>query len=183
MIRIVFPELDNPVITEAIEQINDIKPVEATNLDDACRILREQRADAMVAGLRYTSRDVILAMKNQIGMLDRTFSGAFIMTRASEKYILADAAACKRPTIAQLFDIICQTYKTAKILLDEEPRIAILSFSTLGSGGRDESLDKIHTVVERIRKEHPEILIDGEIQLDAAVNIKIGNKKAPKRRT
>ena len=55
----------------------------------------------------------------------------------------------------------------------------MLSFSTLGSGGRDETISLSQAVVEKVRETHPEILIDGEMQLDAAINPRVGEKKAP----
>lgn len=54
-----------------------------------------------------------------------------------------------------------------------------LSFSTLGSGGSDDSIDRARKVISRIQSENSDIAIDGELQLDAAVNPSIGNKKAP----
>ena len=78
-----------------------------------------------------------------------------------------------------LYDIVLQTYETAEAVLSDTPRVAMLSFSTLGSGGNDNSIDRIKTVVNRIHDEYPDIAIDGELQLDAAINEAIGNKKAP----
>ena len=108
-------------------------------------------------------------------------------------FILGDAAACKHPNSEQLYDITLQTHDTAtkyfKYLNHGStnpasnnfltPRIAMLSFSTLGSGGRDETISLTQAVVEKVRETHPEILIDGEMQLDAAINPRVGEKKAP----
>lgn len=92
--------------------------------------------------------------------------------------ILADAGVTKNPTVEQLTDIVLQTYETALKVLDDEPRIAMLSFSTFGSA-RDESIDKIHEVISRVCTLRPEIKIDGEMQLDAAINPRVAEKKAP----
>ena len=78
-----------------------------------------------------------------------------------------------------LYDIILQTHETAEAILAEQPRVAVLSFSTLGSGGSDDSIDRARKVISRIQSENSDIAIDGELQLDAAVNPSIGNKKAP----
>ena len=100
------------------------------------------------------------------------------MKKDNQTFILADAATCKHPTESQLYDIVMQTYATASKILDT-PKIALLSFSTLGSGGHDDSMTMIQNVIKRVRVEHPDILIDGELQLDAAVSPKVAAKKAP----
>lgn len=179
MIRIVFPELENPVISEAVRRAKGVEIVSAVDLLGGCEMVAKHEAEAMIVGIDYSSREVILACRDIIGVEDKTFSGSFVMKRGDEVYVLGDAAACKRPTEEQLFDIVCQTYETARIILNTELRVAILSFSTLGSGGSDEMLDRERSVVERVRRERPEISIDGEMQLDAAVDMAIGRKKAP----
>jgi phosphate acetyltransferase len=160
----------------------------------------------MIAGIDYTSRDVILAARDIIGVknprqLEKpTFSASFIFTKENKAtplgqsvFILGDAAACKHPSFDQLYDITLQTYETAtkyfKYLNHNStdsalnsfltPRIAMLSFSTLGSGGRDETISLSQAVMEKVRETHPEIIIDGEMQLDAAINPRVGEKKAP----
>ena len=183
MIRIVFPEAKNEIVAEAIklarEKFEDFLPVEANSLEEACEKVQDGEADSLVAGIDYTSREVILACRDIIGKADETFSASFVLTRDEEKFVIGDAAACKNPTEDQLLDIVIQTYKTAKNILEEEPKIAMLSFSTLGSGGNDPSITRIRNVVNRIKTEHPEIMIDGELQLDAAIDREIGDKKAP----
>ncbi|MBR1374210.1 phosphate acetyltransferase, partial [bacterium] len=67
---------------------------------------------------------------------------------------------------------------TALKLLDEEPRIAMLSFSTKGSA-RDASIDKINEVIAKVHEMYSEVKIDGEMQLDAAVNSRVAAKKLP----
>jgi phosphate acetyltransferase len=198
MIKIVFPEYKNETIAAAIElakeKYADFEPVFADSLEEACGKVRDKEADAMVAGIDYTSRDVILSCRDIIGVRDtgrteysettgrplkKTFSASFVLTRDDEVYVLGDAAACKNPDEHMLYDIVLQTHETAEAILNEEPRVAMLSFSTLGSGGNDESIERIKAVINRIKEDEPEILIDGELQLDAAINERIGNKKAP----
>ena len=141
-----------------------------------------------------------LGVKNPRQLEKPTFSASFIFTKENKAtplgqsvFILGDAAACKHPSFDQLYDITLQTYETAakyfKYLNHDStdsalnnfltPRIAMLSFSTLGSGGKDETISLTQTVVEKVRETHPEILIDGEMQLDAAINPRVGEKKAP----
>ena len=114
----------------------------------------------------------------------KAFSSCFVLKNDSAKsdtlktLILADAGVTKVPTENQLYDIVLETYDTAKKILMDTPKIAMLSFSTMGSA-KDDSIDKINAVITRIRSGHPEIEIDGEMQLDCAVNPEIAAKKAP----
>lgn len=210
MKRIVFPEINHSYVQEAIklakQKFPDFEAIGADNLEHACAAVKAGVADSMIAGIDYTSRDVILAARDIIGVknprqLEKpTFSASFIFTKEDKAtplrqsvFILGDAAACKHPSFDQLYDITLQTYETAtkyfKYLNHDStdstlndfltPRIAILSFSTLGSGGRDETISLSQAVVEKVRETHPEIIIDGEMQLDAAINPRVGEKKAP----
>ena len=203
--NIVFPELNNPIIKQAIAEFNaenapdsatpvngaslgPITPVPADSLVSACELAKS--ADALIAGIDYTTRDVVLACKERLGTSEKTFSSCFVMQKATPEttastpvnlprtLILADAGVTKNPTADQLYDIVLETYATSVKILDETPKIALLSFSTLGSA-RDESIDKLRFCLEKIRAEHPEIIIDGELQLDAAVNKTVAAKKAP----
>ena len=178
-VKIAFPEMENSVVVEALAKTNDVEPVKANSLKEACELVRDGAAQAMVAGIDCASRDVILASREIIGAKGKTFSSCMVMEKAGQKLILADVAACKHPTEDQLFDIVMQTYETAKHELDEDPRIAMLSFSTNGSGGKNEVISKILQVIERVRAANPEILIDGEMQLDAAINGRVAKTKMP----
>lgn len=210
MKRIVFPEINHPYVQEAIklakQKFPDFEAIGADNLEHACAAVKAGVADSMIAGIDYTSRDVILAARDIIGVknprqLEKpTFSASFIFTKENKAtplgqsvFILGDAAACKHPSFDQLYDITLETHETAtkyfKYLNHDStdsalnsfltPRIAILSFSTLGSGGRDETISLSQSIVEKVRETHPEIIIDGEMQLDAAINPRVGEKKAP----
>lgn len=192
--NIAFPELENPIIKQAVTEYSskhpDFSAVPASSLEEACKLAKSGTADALIAGIDYTTRDVVLACKDYLGALGSTFSSCFVMKRLNssstdqntnqanlpDTLILADAGVTKNPTIEQLTDIVLQTYETATKILDE-PRIAMLSFSTFGSA-KDESIDKINTVIERVHEARPGILIDGEMQLDCAINPRVAEKKA-----
>lgn len=179
--KVAFPEFNNPTIFEAIKQVDDVEVIAANNLAEACEIVKSGKADAMIAGIDFSSRDVILACKEHFGISEKTFSSSMIFDKEGEKrYIVADIATCKNPTENQLFDIVCQTHKTAKKVLDEEPKIAMLCFSSFGSGGKDDSMTKIQNVVNKVHELCPEIQIDGEMQLDTAIVPEVAKKKAGK---
>lgn len=186
---IVFPEGDNLKIMEAVNSVKSeglISPIllhkdEHENcLEAAAKMVASGQADSMIAGIDYTSRDVILTTRDIIGMSDKTFSSSFVMEFPDgRKLVLADCAVCKNPTAEQLADIVLQTSVVAEKVLKTEPKVAMLSFSTYGSGGKDPSIDKIHQAMEIIKSQNPDLIIDGEIQLDAAMNPEIAAKKAP----
>lgn len=183
--KIVFPEGGNDIIKQATEKSRDIiEPIlleEEDSLEKACKMVASGEADTMVAGIDYTSRDVILTAREYIGMKDKTFSASFIMELPDGKiYALADCAACQNPNAEQLAEIILQTAQTYKTVSNDEPRVACLSFSTFGSGGdKNESILKIREAIKIAKEQNPGLKIDGEMQLDAAVNEAIGKKKAP----
>lgn len=210
MKRIVFPEFNHPYIQEAIkiakQKYPEFEAIGADNLEHAAAAVKNQVADSMIAGIDYTSREVILTARDIIGVknlrnLEKpTFSASFIFTKPNQAspigqsvFILGDAAACKHPNFEQLYDITLQTADTAAkyfIHLQKDatdpavvdfltPRVAMLSFSTLGSGGKDDTISLVQEVLTKVRTDQPNLLIDGELQLDAAINPRIGTKKAP----
>jgi len=200
MLKIAFPEFDNPTIKEAIithDQLRragqplkyhsapwtEIKALPAPDLHSACQMVQDGTADTMIAGIAHSTRDVILACRDHFKMatnpstkqLYQTFSGLVVMRRDSEFYLLSDMAACKHPTTNQLREIVEQTHTSALKLLPDQPRIAMLSFSTLGSGGKDATINTIQDALKTFTDRN--ILIAGEMQLDAAVNPRIGLDK------
>lgn len=183
MVKIAFPEWKNEVVAQAIRECSDeppkFEPISCDSLEAACAAVKNGIADTMIAGIDYSSRDIILACRDIIGFSGSTFSASFLFEKGEDKLIVGDCAACKNPTEDQLYEIVLQTAETAEKLLSDKPRVAMLSFSTFGSGGKDPSIERIKNVVTRIKKEHPEILTDGEMQLDTAVNPRVAEKKAP----
>lgn len=176
--KIVFPEIENPIIKAAVERISEVEAVAANDLRDACVKVVDGTAEALVAGIDYSSADVLRACRDVMGVKGRTFSSSFVMFRDDEVLVLADAATNKSPDTERLIDIITQTYETAQKVM-REPRVAVLAYSTKGSGGDDAELQVLRTAVAEIHERRPEIVIDGELQLDAAMNAEIGTKKCP----
>lgn len=177
--KIVIPELDNPVVQEAVAGFSDIEFMSAESLDAAAGMVAEGAADAMVAGIDFPTRDVILACKKHLPMKSEFFSSCFICKREDRMFALADAGINKNPSSEQLFTIVEDTAKTFIKYTGERPRIAMLSYSTKGSGGKNAELEKIEFVIDRIREKHPDYIIDGEMQFDVAVNPAVAAKKMP----
>ena len=191
MHKILFPEANNDFIKAAATLLKGqgvCEPVlEESDMAIAGKKLSEGLADGMVAGIDFSSRDVILACRDQVGVAGqtrpdekKTFSSLFVADFPDgRRYIVSDGATCKNPTAEQLADIVLLVHAAASRLLDDTPRVAMLSFSTFGSGGKDPSMDKIAETIKLVHQRQSGILIDGEMQLDAAINERIGKKKSP----
>lgn len=176
--KIIFPEFNHPTIQAAIKACPELTAIPAESLTSGCQMLTNNEGDGIITGIDYTTRDVILACREHIPIKNQYFSSSFIMQKDDQILIIADGGVCKSPTHTMLTAVVEQTYETACKILDETPKIAMLSFSTYGSGGKDPSIDKIHQTIKDIKSAHPEILIDGEMQLDVALDKTIGDKKA-----
>ncbi len=177
--KIIFPEQKNPIAKEAMKSFPDIDFVEASSLDEATEILALKKADSLISGLDYSSRDVLVACRDHLSLSSNFFSSCFICKNGSRHFALADGGVNKSPNGEKLYTIVEDTAKTFEACYDETPRIAMLSYSTNGSGGKNSDLEKIHFAIDEIRKNHPDWLIDGEMQLDAAINPTVAAKKFP----
>ena len=178
--KIIFPELNkNKVASEAASYFKDIDFIPADDLEQATKMLSEGQADSMISGLDYSSRDVVLAYKNSIPLKSAFFSSCFICKKNNQILALADGGVNKTPSEEQLYTIVEDTATTYHNFTGDQPKIAMLSYSTYGSGGKNPDLDKIHSCIDQIKKSHPDWLIDGEMQLDAAVNPRVAAKKTP----
>ena len=178
--KIIFPEIEsNPIAKAAASHFNDIEFLAADNLNEAAKAIADGEADSMISGLDHSSRDVLLAYKDNITLKSNYFSSCFIMKRQDYYLTLADCAVNKLPSEDQLYTTVEDTAKTHQAFFGTQPKIAMLSYSTHGSGGKNPDLEKIYNVIKRIEDNHPDWLIDGEIQLDAAIVPEVANKKVP----
>lgn len=143
-------------------------------------------ADGSVAGAANTTADTLRAALRAIGPAEgtRTVSSCFLIvvprTEFGEKgaFIYADCGLVPEPTADQLAEIAIQSAGTARLLMQAEPRVAMLSFSTHGST-KHPSAEKMARAVGMVRARRPDILIDGELQVDAALVPAIAGSKAP----
>lgn len=176
--KIIFPELaKNSIAKEAVKRFNTIEFFDAPDLDTAAKMLKNGEVDSLISGLDYSSRDVLLACKAHIPLKSPYFSSCFVGEKDGKYLIIADGGVNKQPTKEQLYTIVEDTAKTCEEFLEETPIIAMLSYSTKGSGGKNPDLEKIYFVINEIRKNHPDWYIDGEMQLDAAIIPRISEKK------
>lgn len=143
-------------------------------------MVREGIADGSVAGSLSTTGDVLRAGIQIVGMPEgiTVVSSFFLMVFPHTTYSFADCAVVPDPTAEQLADIAISTAENHRKLTGEESRVAMLSFSTKGSASHP-LVEKVQKATALVKQKRPQLLADGELQLDAAIVPSVGSKKAP----
>lgn len=151
-----------------------------------CMMVKLGDADGMVAGAVNSTSDVwrpaLQIIKTRPGI--SIASSCFLMEVPNCEYgdngvfIFADCGLNPDPTAEQLASIAISAAESARVLADMEPRVAMLSFSTKGSASH-ESVDKVVEATRIAKELAPDLLIDGELQVDAAIDPEIGQQKSP----
>ena len=141
-------------------------------------------ADALLGGATYSTADTVRPALQLVKTKpqNKIVSSCFIMVRPSatgENEVLAmgDCAINIKPTEDELVEIGLETAATAKIF-GIDPKVAYLSYSTLGSG-KGEDVDKMRNATAKAKALRPDLDIDGELQFDAAVSPKVAQTKCP----
>jgi len=136
--------------------------------------------DAGVCGSLATTADVLRAGLQGIGLAPGStlVSSVFLMEWPDKILSYADCAVVPSPDSAQLAQIAVSSAQTHQRLTGETPRVAMLSFSTKGSA-EHENVDKVRAATTLAKAKAPNLLIDGEMQFDAAYVPAIGQRKAP----
>lgn len=152
-----------------------------------CLMVKAGDADGQVAGAMNTTGNVLRAafqvIKTQPGI--QVVSGAFLMLLPARLnygtdgiIIFADCAVVPDPTAEELAQIAVSAGQTARDIAGIEPRVAILSFSTKGSA-KHERIDKVIEATRIAREMAPDLILDGELQADAAIVPSVAASKAP----
>lgn len=152
-----------------------------------CLMVKAGDADGQVAGAMNTTGNVLRAafqvIKTQPGI--SVVSGAFIMLLpkglnfgTDGVMVFADCAVVPDPTAPELAQIAVSAAQTARDIAGIEPRVAMLSFSTKGSA-RHERVDKVIEAARLAHEMQPGLIIDGELQADAAIVPSVSSSKAP----
>jgi phosphotransacetylase len=138
------------------------------------------RADAAVGGATRPTGDVIRAGISVIGLAPgvSTISSSFVLVlQDGRRLAYGDCAVLPAPDEEQLAQVAVATARTFRELVDEDPVVAMLSFSTMGSAEHPE-VDTVRSATELARALQPDLCIDGELQFDAALLESVGSSKA-----
>ncbi|MBE6051142.1 MAG: phosphate acetyltransferase [Clostridium sp.] len=180
-----------------IESFYELRKNKGMTMEKADKIVRDplyfgtmmvklDDADGMVSGAVHTTGDLLRPglqiIKTAPGV--SCVSSFFIMLVPGSKYgedgmlLFSDCAVNPNPNEDQLATIAIATAETAKNLCKVEPKVAMLSFSTMGSAD-GELVQKVRNATEKAKELRPDLAIDGELQLDAAIVQKVASQKAP----
>ncbi len=180
-----------------IDMMVELRKSKGMTSDEASRLIEDPLylgvlmikngdADGEVSGADHATGDVLRPAFHYIKTAPgiSVVSGAFIMILPEKRFgeegvlIFADGAVHPDPTDKELAEIAVATANTARAIAGFEPKIALLSFSTKGSA-KHEMVDKVVSATKIAREMAPDLMIDGELQGDAALVEAIGQKKAP----
>lgn len=165
---------------------SDLAKFAADPVFQAALLVREGEADTYVAGAVRTTADVLRAALWLIGMAPgvKSVSSFFLMilpgsgSQPERVFTFADCGVLPDPSAEQLAELGCLAADRHRLLTQEVPHVAFLSFSTRGSAEHPR-VAKVRTAVELARQARPDLHIDGELQADAALVPDVGKRKAP----
>jgi phosphate acetyltransferase len=149
-------------------------------------LVREGKADGSVAGATNTTAHTVAAAIRCIGVRQgfKIVSSFFLMVVPDKKFgakgamIYADCGVVVDPDIGELAEIAIASADSCRALLQVEPRVAMLSFSTKGSA-KHKLIDKVVEATKTVKARMPDLAIDGELQADAALIQSVAESKAP----
>ena len=188
---------NNPELEKYAEMLCEIRKKKGMTIEEAtrlakdplylgCLMIKAGAADGELAGARNATGDVLRPalqiVRTKPGMT--CVSGALMLFSKAKEFgedgmiMVADVAVMPNPTAAELAQIAVATGHTMRAIAGKEPRIAMLSFSTKGSA-KHELVDKVTEATRLAKEMEPDMMIDGELQADAALVPSVGEFKAP----
>ena len=169
-------------VADLLPEIGSGGPVDTLRF--AVAQMHRGRLDGVVAGARSSTADVLRAGLRIVGTAEgiRTVSSAFYMVPAGgspeDVLTFTDAAVVPTPTSEQLAEIAQAACRARRLIVGDEPRVAFLSYSTLGSADGD-SVRAVREALREFREREPDVICDGELQADAALVPEVAARKAP----
>ena len=179
---------------EMVEKLCELRKSKGMTPEDAAKTLSQANyfgtmlvkmglADSLLGGATYSTADTVRPalqlIKTKPG--NSIVSSCFILVRetaeGNEMLAMGDCAINLFPTDDELVEIAGETANCAKIF-GMDPKVAFLSYSTLGSG-KGEAVDKVRSAAAKAKERYPELAIDGELQFDAAVSPTVAKTKCP----
>ena len=194
----IIDPLNNPRSEEYAELLAELRKKKGMTIEQArelvknplylgCMIIKTEGADGQISGALSTTGDTLRPALQIIKCAPgiTCVSGAMLLITKQPQYgengvvVVGDVAVTPMPDANQLAQIAVCTAQTAKSVAGfEDPRVAMLSFSTKGSASH-EVVDKVVEATKLAKEMAPELKIDGELQADAALVPSVGQKKAP----
>ena len=194
----IIDPLNNPQSEEYAELLCELRKKKGMTIEQArelvknplylgCMIIKTEGADGQISGALSTTGDTLRPALQIIKCAPgiTCVSGAMLLITKQKQFgengivVMGDVAVTPMPDENQLAQIAVCTAQTAKSVAGfEEPRVAMLSFSTKGSA-KHEVVDKVVAATKLARELDPSVKIDGELQADAALVPSVGEKKAP----
>ncbi len=188
-----FPQVDKYAQSLKDKRANKGMTIERSKplmLDDypyfGAMLVDQGEADGMVSGAAHTTADTMRATIECLGKApgQSIISSFFVIALPDKNFgedgilFYADCGVVPNPTAEQLADIAIQTADSFSKLIGREPRVAMLSFSTKGSA-KHPDVEKVVQATALAKKKKPDLLLDGELQADAALIPKVALTKAP----
>jgi phosphate acetyltransferase len=180
---------------ECIKAFYELRKEKGITIEDARKLMQNEvyfgtmlvklgYADGLVSGAIHPTADTlrpalqIIKGKEKGGLVSSFFLMELPNSKYEKNYIFSDCGLIPNPTSDELAKIAIEANNTYKLLIGRTPQIALLSYSTYGSA-KSESVDKVKLAKAIALETNKDILIDGELQLDAAIDETVAKLKAP----
>lgn len=152
----------------------------------ATLMVKANDADGLVSGAIHSTSDTLRPALQVIKAAEgiKNVSSFFLMETPKKQFgddgvmLFSDCGLIEFPTVDQLVDITIESAQSYRLLTGEEPRVALLSYSTKGSA-KNEAIDKLVEVLRILKEKNVDFDVDGEFQLDAAIIPEVAKLKAP----
>ncbi len=183
-VRIAFADVEDDRVVAAVEELTrthpTITPVLVANVMRAAELVRGGEADAGIAGSITTSAECVRAAIKGLGTAQPggVACGCFFMDFGDHVLTYADPSVVPTPSAEQLASIAIEAADAHRRFTGEEPLVAMLSFSTLGSAQHPE-VDKVRHALKLAQNRRPELTIEGEFQFDVAIDAAVAARKCP----